>query len=199
MRAKWIIGLVIILVVSASVCLRAQTDQLESKAGKLYADKGTFELFGDISLGGTTGDSPFFFFSAGPGVNYFVIKNLYIGSQVIASVERLKVNTNPFLFVFKRQVQNILGCRLRREARYAFNISKNVFFNITPEMNFLWYDSGFFRAYPNIILSLKFIINNTSINVGFEQNFFYFTDEGDKSVSDFIYSYNISLGFSFFL
>jgi hypothetical protein len=200
MHKKWIIGIAILFIVSSSIGLHAQTDQLEIKAGKHFADKGVVEVSGDLSLGGTTGDSSFFYFSAGPGVNFFVINNFFLGAGVFASVQRVKVTSAyPFLFTSSDRYVTYWDAGFGVRLGYAFNIGKNAFFNITPEMNFDWYDTGYFRAYPNLLLSLKFIVNNTSINLGFRQNFFYFTNEGDKAISDFLYSYNLSLGFSFYL
>jgi hypothetical protein len=201
MDKKWIIAMAIALSLSASVCLHAQTDQQEVKTGKQFATKGIIELSGDISLGGVTGGNSYFQFGAGPGINYYVINNFFIGTNVFADVERLTITTTyPFLFFYsRRKIETDWNAGFGLRLGYSFDLSKNIFLNVTPDMSFHWYDAGYFRAYPNITLSLKLIVNNTSINIGFKQNFFYFTDKGQDKISDFYYSYHLSIGFSFFL
>jgi hypothetical protein len=202
MIKKLFIAMAVILMMTASVCLNAQTDLLEVKAGKNYADKGIIELSGSVSLGGTTGEHPYSFFGAAPGFNYFVINNFYIGSHLFANVERTQMITYyPFLMYSRAKPVTYWNLGFEVDLGYAFKLSKNIFFNITPELNFIWYSTQtkYFRAYPNLLLSLKFILNNTSIFMGFRQNLFYFTDETNTGVSAAYYSYNITIGFSFFL
>jgi hypothetical protein len=191
---KFLYGVLFVSLIFAATNLQAQDKPDAGREKILYGQKGIIELFGGLSLSGGSDDFSTVSFSAEPGLNYFVIDNLYLGAHFKIGITRRKVRENYFFYNYNSHYKTVVNLGLGIPLGYIKKISDHVYFNLeAPEFSFYLIDLKHFRVYPNVITAFKFPFDSSVIEIGIRHNFFYLTE---RSMSDVYYSYNVFLGFS---
>jgi hypothetical protein len=173
----------------------AQENAAQDQEKVTYGKRGIIELNGALSVSGNSEDSNSIRFNAGPGFNYFVADNVYIGADLYVGIRRGLVSKYYLYFYSRRYPKTFVDLGLSIPVGFLFRLKDQIYFNLAPEMQFIVADLKHFRAYQNFITSIKFTVSNAVINVGVKHNFFYLTE---KKISDVYYSFNLFLGLSVF-
>jgi hypothetical protein len=188
----------ILLLVLVSTALYSQSETQDIKKYAAYGTKGIIELYGGLSISGTSEESSILNFSADPGFNFFVIDNLYCGARTLVGLTRVSITINS-RFYSRKSSETVTNLGLGIPLGYTLKIYNGIFINLAAEFLFYGYNLEQFRFYPNIVTSFKFIVNNAVINFGIKHSFIYFSNDKNQKITDPFYSYGISLGFSAFI
>jgi len=161
-----------------------------------YATRGTIELSGSISMSYTEEvDSRKFSLSTGPGIHYFPVDSFHIGVKPLWDYD----------LVYSRDVKDYnTGANFTPvvQAGYVIGISRNLFFDIAPEIGYSFVypyssegDVNYRYMHYGLLTGLKVQSGSALINVFIQQTIRdHISDDGP----DGYYRVMLGLGFSVF-